>query len=145
MADPNEHMTGVIGDIIDHQADGVRADDVTIYTCPDCGGSLFQEDAPVVRFRCHVGHAYAPEVLLNAKSDELEAALWTCVRMLTEKATLTRQVARRSQQLGSTGVAERVEEQAVVDERHARVIRDLLEAMPGPVDTLYPVVDGSAG
>ena len=143
MADPNEHMSGVISDIIDHQADGVRADDVTIYTCPDCGGALFQEEAPVIRFRCHVGHAYAPEVLLGAKTEELEAALWTCVRMLTEKATLTRQVARRSEQLGSARVADRVEEQAGVDERHARVIRDLLEAMPGPVDTLYPVVDGS--
>lgn len=144
MADPDEHMVTVIDQTIHHQADGVRADDVTIYTCPDCGGTLFQESAPAIRFRCHIGHAYAPEVLLSLKAEELEAALWTCVRMLTEKATLTRQVARRTEQLGSLDAAGRVEEHADTDERHARVIRDLLEAMPpAPADPVYPVVDGS--
>lgn len=142
--DADEHMTGVIDSTIHAQAAGVRGDEVTIYTCPDCGGSLFQEDAPVTRFRCHVGHAYAPEVLLHLKGEELEAALWTCVRMLTEKATLTRQVARRTQQLGSPVAAERVAEQADADERHAQILRDLLDALPGPTDTPYPVVDGSA-
>ena len=145
MADPDERMTGVIDSTIHAQAAGLRADEVTLYTCPDCGGALFQEDAPVTRFRCHVGHAYAPEVLLHLKGEELEAALWTCVRMLTEKATLTRQVARRTQELGSPAAAERVEEQAEVDERHAQVLRDLLDALPGPTDTVYPVVNGSTG
>ena len=75
MTDAEEHMTAVIGGTIDLQAEGVRADEVTIFTCPDCGGTLFQEGSPVTRFRCHVGHAYAPEVLLGAKADEIEEAL----------------------------------------------------------------------
>lgn len=145
MADQESHMTAVIGGTIDLQADGVRADEVTIFTCPDCGGTLFQDGAPVVRFRCHVGHAYAPEVLLGAKAEEVEEALWRCVRLLTEKATLSRQVARRTVQLGSTQVAGRVEEQAESDERHAMVLRDLLDTLPGPSEATYPVVDGSSG
>ena len=33
--------------------------------CPECGGALWQLDDPgLVRFRCHVGHAYNGEVLL---------------------------------------------------------------------------------
>lgn len=143
--DSEEHMTAVIGGTIDLQADGVRADEVTIFTCPDCGGTLFQEGAPVTRFRCHVGHAYAPEVLLGAKTDEVEEALWRCVRILTEKATLSRQVARRTVQLGSTQVAGRVEEQAETDERHARILRDLLDTIPSPSEAMYHVVDGSTG
>ena len=41
----------------------------TVYTCPDCGGVLWQDGAGrQVAFHCHVGHAYAPEILLSQKS-----------------------------------------------------------------------------
>ena len=99
---------------------------------------LWQDGAGVrLRFRCHVGHAYAPELLLNQKSEELEAALWSSLRLLKEKATLTRQLVTRTRAGGYGGqpvpAAERIEEQAVLDERYARSIQELLEAMPSPL------------
>jgi len=106
-----------------------------MYTCPDCGGVLWQvETGAHGRFRCHVGHAYAPEVLLDQKSEELEAALWSCVRLLREKATLTRQTAARSLAGGQHDIAARSEETAQLNEDHARAIRELLESMPSPSD-----------
>jgi len=114
----------------------------TIYTCPDCGGVMWQDGSePVLGFRCHVGHAYAPEVLLGQKSEELEAALWSSVRLLKEKATLTRQLAERTRATGNRTTAARIAELAELDEQHAQAIRALLESMPNPADQTMMVVE----
>lgn len=135
MMDDEERLREVIAGDFAEQARNGRADETTVYTCPDCGGVLWQtEHGPGTWFQCHVGHGYAPEVLLGQKSEELEAALWSCMRLLREKATLTRQSATRYQEASNENLAERVEEQAVVAERHAEVLRELLEAMPSLVD-----------
>ena len=143
MVDQEERMTEVIRDDIADLARDRRPDELTIYTCPDCGGAMWQADAgPPLQFRCHVGHAYAPEVLLGQKSEELEGALWTCVRLLTEKATLSRQLAMRTRAGGANGqAAARTEEAAALDERHARVIRELLETLPVPAEQAAGMVD----
>lgn len=133
MSDDEERIARVIEQDFTEQAADVRADDTALYTCPDCGGVMWQTDSgPGGWFRCHVGHAYSPEVLLIQKSEELEAALWACIRLLREKATMTRQSAARLRAGGNPTVAQRIEEQALLDERHAKVIRDLLEASPNP-------------
>ncbi len=116
-----------------------------VYTCPDCGGVLWQDGAGAeLSFRCHVGHAYAPEILLSQKSEEYEAALWRSLRLLKEKATLTRQLATRTRAggNGSNGkMAERIEEQAQLDEQYVRRIQEMLEAMPNPADQVAVVVE----
>ncbi len=87
MADDEERLTEAIADDFAEQARDQRANELTVYTCPDCGGVMWQAEAgPPIRFRCHVGHSYSPEVLLGQKSGELEGALWSCVRLLREKA-----------------------------------------------------------
>jgi two-component system, chemotaxis family, protein-glutamate methylesterase/glutaminase len=139
--DPEERLEAVIAEDFVEQASDGRIEETTIFTCPDCGGVLWQgaegSEGSVLRFRCHVGHAFAPEVLLSQKSEELETALWSSLRLLKEKATLTLQLANRTRTSGNgkaTQAAERIAEQAELDERHARVIQELLEAMPSPMD-----------
>lgn len=116
------------------QAHGERKDETTIYTCPECGGTLWQINRNgLIQFNCHVGHTYAAEALLGQMSDEVEAALWVCVRMLVEKATLTRQMAQRLRASGQEAQATRLAEQAEANDRQGQLIRDtLLEAMPSP-------------
>jgi two-component system chemotaxis response regulator CheB len=146
MTDEEEELHGVIREDIEQLAEDHRPDELTIYTCPDCGGAMWQgEPGARMWFRCHVGHAYAPEVLLGQKSEELEAALWTCVRLLTEKATLTRQLATRNAGRGAR--EDRIAEQAALAERHAQVIRELLESMPNPADqvTVTTEIRGEPG
>ena len=63
------------------------------YTCPDCNGSLIALGEN--NFRCHVGHAWTPDSLLNARDNEIEGALWIAVRSLQEKAKLARQLAEK--------------------------------------------------
>jgi two-component system chemotaxis response regulator CheB len=46
-----------------------RGGELTMYTCPDCGGTLWQADSsPVTRFQCHVGHAWACYLDPSARS-----------------------------------------------------------------------------
>ena len=137
--DAEERLEAVIAEDFAEQASDGRPEETTLFTCPDCGGVLWQGgEGAVLRFRCHVGHAFAPEVLLSQKSEELETALWSSLRLLKEKATLTQQLANRTRTSGNgktaAQAAERIADQARLDERHAQVIQELLEAMPSPMD-----------
>jgi two-component system, chemotaxis family, protein-glutamate methylesterase/glutaminase len=137
--DADERLEAVIAEDFTEQASDERIEETTLFTCPDCGGVLWQgEEGPVLRFRCHVGHAFAPDVLLSQKSEELEAALWSSLRLLKEKATLTQQLATRTRSTGTgkeaSQAADRIAEQVALDEQHMRAIQELLEAMPSPMD-----------
>jgi two-component system chemotaxis response regulator CheB len=138
VVDREERLKTVITEDFAEQSHDGRAEETSVYTCPDCGGVLWQDGAGArLGFRCHVGHAYAPEVLLSQKSEEFESALWASLRLLKEKATLTRQLATRTRAGGNDGneaVANRIEEQAERDELYARTIQELLETMPNPAD-----------
>ena len=139
MVDDEERLERVIAEDFSEQANDGRSEETSIFTCPDCGGVLWQGgEGPALRFRCHVGHAYGPELLLHQKSEELEAALWKSLRLLKEKATLTRQLATRSLVTAdgpsARQRAERIEDQAELDERYALAIEELLQAMPSPMD-----------
>lgn len=105
------------------QARNERRGQVAPYTCPDCGGSLWQVDEPrLIQFRCHVGHAYNAEALLAEQTDALEAALWTAVRTFREKSVLGRQLADSERRKGDAATASRFEEQAAQSARYAALI-----------------------
>ena len=58
-------------------------------SCASCGGPLWKmKDDTQKRYRCHVGHAFTQEALLNSQDDALEEALWISIRTLEEKHTL---------------------------------------------------------
>jgi two-component system chemotaxis response regulator CheB len=137
--DEEERISQAILQDFSEQIGNRRSGEPTVYTCPDCGGVLWQTETGN-GFRCHVGHAYGAEALLVQKSEELETALWASVRLLREKATLTRQTAARSLAVGRPEMAARVEEQAKLDERHANAIRELLESTPNPADQIIDVL-----
>jgi two-component system chemotaxis response regulator CheB len=127
MDDAEERSSRLADRDVAAQARGERANELTVYTCPECGGAMWQTDQNgLIQFNCHVGHAYGAEILLGEMSEELEAALWRCVRLLVEKATLTRQFSERLQAMGQEDRAERLGDQAELDDRHGQLIRDLL-------------------
>ena len=127
MADPLEKMPDVVDADMEAQERGERRGQVSVFTCPECGGSLWQVDEKdLVRFRCHVGHAYYAEGLLSEQSEALEAALWTAVRTFKERVVLCRQLAAAERQGGKTATAERFEEQARVAERYSQLIQQYL-------------------
>jgi two-component system, chemotaxis family, protein-glutamate methylesterase/glutaminase len=87
------------------------------FTCPDCDGVLV-EISPASRYRCRVGHAWTAEALLDAQGQDWQGALWTAIRTLNEKAALSRRMADRARERGSTRAAS----------RHDLVAEEALEA-----------------
>ncbi|MDD7813379.1 chemotaxis protein CheB [Mycobacterium sp. CSUR Q5927] len=61
------------------------------YICPDCNGALIAVGEG--NYRCHVGHAWTADALLQARDDEVSNALWIALRSLQEKAKLSRRLA----------------------------------------------------
>lgn len=68
----------------------------TAFTCPNCQGALWElNDGDLLRFRCHVGHAFSSESLLAEQTVALEEALNSAVRALEEKSAVLRRMADR--------------------------------------------------
>ncbi|HMF27513.1 MAG TPA: chemotaxis protein CheB [Candidatus Cybelea sp.] len=85
----------------------------SVFTCPDCGGTLWElEGRGVLRFRCRTGHAYNPSSMLSAYDGKLEAVLWASIRALQERRDLLRRMSRRSLQSSQQSSRRRYEQQA---------------------------------
>jgi len=77
-------------DTADDQS-GSATGEGTRYTCPDCGGVLFERrEGLLERFECSVGHVFSIESLSSAQAEALENALWAAVRSLEDRAALLR-------------------------------------------------------
>jgi two-component system chemotaxis response regulator CheB len=102
------------------------------YSCPECGGTMWQIDAPgPTRFRCHTGHAYAMRSLLGAQSTRVEQALWEAARALREKAMMLRQVAQLDRRAGDAAGADTNERRAGQYDEQASVLRGLVREGAG--------------
>jgi two-component system chemotaxis response regulator CheB len=67
----------------------------SIFTCPDCGGTLFElHDKRPIRFVCHTGHAFSLRSLASTQERVTEEALWTSLRALQEKEAILRRLAQ---------------------------------------------------
>jgi two-component system, chemotaxis family, protein-glutamate methylesterase/glutaminase len=101
----------------------------TRFTCPDCGGVLFeQEEDGLTRFRCSVGHVFSIESLSSAQATQLEGALWTAVRALEDRTELLRELAARSHSRGIQRTERSLRDQAADLEARAAVIREAIES-----------------
>ena len=66
------------------------------FTCPECNGPLWDvSEGELVRYRCRVGHAYSEESMMIEQGSTVEAALWSALEALEERAEFLRQMAAR--------------------------------------------------
>ncbi len=89
------------------------------YNCPNCGGVLWEMEAPdVQRYRCHTGHSFTLPALLASQSEKIEETLWTSLRMFEERKNLLNNMARKEPRPKLKGsAAQRVKETQVHIER----------------------------
>jgi two-component system chemotaxis response regulator CheB len=95
------------------------------FNCPGCGGVLWKmNEGPMVRYRCHTGHAYTSASLLAAQNQKIEETMWIALRMFEERKNLLTTVA--NEQKGATSRLAR--ERAKLSQVHIDRIRAILLA-----------------
>jgi two-component system, chemotaxis family, protein-glutamate methylesterase/glutaminase len=104
-----------------------RVGQPAIFTCPECGGTLWQADDAMIQFRCHVGHVYGGGDLLDHQANATEGRLWEVLRYLVDQSILGRQLARKAENDGRPQSARLLGNRAEVAEKHAHLIRQLIE------------------
>nr|WP_262902633.1 chemotaxis protein CheB [Pontibacter aydingkolensis] len=105
-----------------------KAGNRTAYSCPECGGGLWElsQEGTLKRYRCHSGHAYSQDSLLNGMSASLEETLWVALRTLEELRNILQHISRgetvKGNQRWASMQQQRVEEMKV----HIERLRELL-------------------
>lgn len=62
---------------------------LTPYACPECHGVLSAiKDGPLIRYRCHTGHAYSADSLLTSITENIGDTLWSAIRGVEESIIL---------------------------------------------------------
>jgi two-component system, chemotaxis family, protein-glutamate methylesterase/glutaminase len=103
------------------------------FVCPECGGGLRALGPDeLLRFRCHLGHAFSAGALLSGQHSQLLQTLSTALRMLDERADLLATLVAREEHLrrrrSAASYAARAEETHAQAERVQELIRRLIDS-----------------
>ncbi len=86
-----------------------RLGDLSPFNCPRCNGVLSEiNDGSMLRYRCHVGHAYTAESVLSGRDGEVDRMLESLLRSHQERAALVRRMAKRERSLQNNSLAARL-------------------------------------
>lgn len=111
----------------------MRVDDMlgtpSRFTCPECHGALWEiEDGSMLRFRCHVGHAFAAETVAAAQSEEIDRLLGTLLRSHQERAALAQRMAEHERANDRQALAQHLERRARDYEQDVEIMKKLLRS-----------------
>ncbi len=71
--------------------------EITGYTCPECHGALWEiNNGKPVRFRCHTGHAYTLEYLIDHLEETMEMYMWNLIRGTEEFEKLLQEISKNT-------------------------------------------------
>lgn len=97
------------------------------YSCPDCGGALWEiKEGDITRFRCHTGHVYTADELLERKRKELEDSFWVALRVLEERRNLLNKMAEEERGKGWVKSSGNKEKRAEELEKHISRLKEVL-------------------
>lgn len=94
----------------------------------DCEGVMWEiDEGDLIRFRCHLGHAYTAEVMSVALDESVRRALGSGLRALEDRIALFEKLARQAHHQGSERVAASWTEKAHELEHEAQIIRKAIK------------------
>ncbi|ESW89130.1 protein-glutamate methylesterase [Mesorhizobium sp. LSJC285A00] len=97
------------------------------FVCPECHGPLWEiEDGPITRYRCHTGHAFGADVLMQAQADDAEQALWSLLRAHQQRAELAKRTAKREAARERHSLASQMAARAAEYEADAKLIEEII-------------------
>lgn len=131
-APPSDELKLEVGIAAERQSDMAlndRLGERSVLTCPECHGLLWEiKEGELVRYRCHVGHAFTLEALEAEQATELDRALASALRALNERIALVRRLADQARRLQHASTVRRWESRVREYENQAEVIRAALMA-----------------
>jgi two-component system, chemotaxis family, protein-glutamate methylesterase/glutaminase len=99
------------------------------YSCPECHGVLTRiEEGPLLRFRCHVGHAFSFQALLSGIAGSVEDSLWSALRALEEGEMLMSHMAQHLETAGEREAAGAFHRKAREARRRAETVRQMVSS-----------------
>lgn len=97
-------------------------------SCSSCGGPLWKmTDADTERYRCHVGHAFSQEALLQSQQEKLEETLWISLRTFEEKRILLQKMAAQYRSKGFDMLVRSYEDKLAEVNDHIERLRSLMQ------------------
>ena len=97
------------------------------FTCPDCGGSLWEiKESGLVRYRCHVGHGFTADSLRDGMDEKLEETLWSALRAIEEGIALRSRMRERAKTQHLKAFASSLDSEVAEMEQRANALRQLL-------------------
>jgi len=96
------------------------------FTCPECHGALWEiDDGSMIRYRCHVGHAYTADAVVAAGSIEIDKKMEQLLRMHRERAALMHHMAKQERGMRNASLAGQLEARAKECDEDAELVRQL--------------------
>jgi two-component system, chemotaxis family, protein-glutamate methylesterase/glutaminase len=103
------------------------------FTCPRCGGSMWELPGESLGFQCRIGHKLSLGGMLAEHGTGRRAKLVEVGRLLAEAAALNRRVAQYAVERGHKLAAERLQEEAAaLDERSSEVMQMAVSVLVDP-------------
>jgi two-component system chemotaxis response regulator CheB len=111
----------------------MRADDAlgnaSRFICPECHGALWEiEDGSILRYRCHVGHAFASDAMLVAQDEEIERLMGVLLRSHQERAALAYRMAEHERASDRHALADHLEARAREYDDDAEIMKRLMRS-----------------
>jgi two-component system chemotaxis response regulator CheB len=98
-------------------------------SCPECQGPLFAlRQGRDEYFHCRVGHAFSPASLNEAHDEAVEKAIWTSIRMLSEKIILHKTMEQNSKR-DDPQLARRLRETVDYAQEQIDLLKEVLEKL----------------
>lgn len=99
----------------------------SVYSCPDCGGALWEiQQGNIIRYRCHTGHMYNANELLDRQNEELENTFWIALRFMDERKNLLERLAEEEESKGWVRTAANKRQRAAELQEHVERLKQLL-------------------
>jgi two-component system chemotaxis response regulator CheB len=106
------------------------------FTCPECHGTLWElDDATMLRYRCHVGHAFTGDAVLAARAGEAEQLLWSLLRSHRERAALARRMAEKESDQNRHTLAKHLMARARSYQQDADLVEQLIQSDRAAMDS----------
>jgi two-component system, chemotaxis family, protein-glutamate methylesterase/glutaminase len=102
-----------------------RIGERSFFACPDCHGVMWEiKEGDLIRYRCHVGHAYTAELMSLALDENLTRALASGLRALDERIALAQRLYKQAHEAGRHFVADSWQRKIRDFEEEAGVLRN---------------------